>query len=288
MKDLEDLILHPATRRQLADFTAAPSHAVLLVGPTGSGKQTLAASLSATVLKLPPGGFASYPYKVIITAEAGKSIGIEAVRQLEHFLSLKVPGQAGHNRAVIINNAQLLSLEAQNALLKTLEEPPRGTFIILTLNNEQAVLPTIRSRAQSIIVKRPERAAVADHFQRHNFDAQAIDQAYAISGGLPGLMHALLEETDHPLKLATERARQLLSQSAYERLLTIDELAKQRQLALDTTFILQQMAHVSLQTSSPAAAAKWQAVLKASYQAAEALASSAQPKLVLTNLALSF
>lgn len=288
MKDIRELVLHPATRRQLADFTAAPPHAVLLVGPAGSGKQTLAASLSATILQLSAKGFADYPYKITIVSEDGKAIGIDAVRQLEHFLSLKVPGQGAHNRAVIIDNAQLLSLEAQNALLKTLEEPPLGTFIILTLDNEQAVLPTIRSRAPAITVMRPERGALETHFRSRSFDTPAIDQAYAISGGLPGLMHALLEETDHPLKLATERARQLLSQSTYERLLTIDELAKQRQLALDTMFILQQMAHVSLRTATPVTAAKWQAVLRASYQAAEALAANAQPKLALTNLALSF
>ncbi len=288
MNDLSELILHPTTRRRLEDFTAAPPHALLLVGPTGSGKQTLAASLSAVILELTAKGFADYPYKIAITAEDGKSIGIDAVRQLEHFLSLKVPGRTGHNRSVIIDNAQLLSIEAQNALLKVLEEPPPGTFIILTLSSEQAVLPTIRSRAPSITVMRPERTALETHFRARNFDNKAIGQAFAISGGLPGLMHALLEETDHPLMLATEKARQLLSQSAFERLLTVDELSKQRQLAIDTAFILQQMAHVSLQTASGNAAAKWQAVLQAAYDAAEALAASAQPKLALTNLALSF
>lgn len=288
MKYLSELILHPTTRRKLENLIDAPPHAIMLVGPTGSGKQTLAASLSAAVLKLPSGEFTDYPYKIIITAEDGKSIGIDAVRQLEHFLSLKVPGRPGHNRAVIIDNAQHLSIEAQNALLKTLEEPPRGTFIILTLSNEQAVLPTIRSRAPSVTILRPERTALETRFQGHDFDAKAIEQAYAISGGLPGLMHALLEETDHPLKLATERARQLLSQSSFERLLTIDELAKQRQLAIDTAFILQQMAHVSLQTATGEAAVKWRTVLQAGYEAAEALSANAQPKLVLTNLALSF
>lgn len=287
MKALSELILHPATRRRLESFIAAPPHAVMLVGPGGSGKQALAASLSTAILELPAGGFADYPYKSVITAEDGKSIGIDAVRQMERFLSLKVPGRSVHNRAVIINNAQLLSVEAQNALLKVLEEPPKGTFIILTLGSEQAVLPTIRSRAPTITVKRPDRAALETYFQSHNFDDRAIKQAYAISGGLPGLMHALLEETDHPLKSATERARQLLSQPAYERLLAVDELAKQRQLAIDTAFILQQMAHVSLQTATEETASKWQTVLKASYEAAEALSANAQPKLVLTRLALS-
>ena len=285
---MKELVLHPVTRQQLADFTAAPSHALLLAGPPGSGKRTLATSLSETILELPAHSLADYPYKMIIASEDGKAIGIESVRELEHFLSLKVPGRAAHNRAVIIEDAHLLSTEAQNALLKTLEEPPRGTLIVLTANSEQSLLPTIRSRAQAIPVKRPERAAVEAYFQAQNFDDKAIKQAYAISGGLTGLMRALLEQTEHPLLLATQRARQLLSQSAYERLLAVDELSKQRPLALDTMFILQQMAHVSLQSATGEAAVKWQAVQGASYRAAEALAASAQPKLALTNLMLSF
>jgi len=285
---MKDLVLHPVTRRQLEDFVGAPSHAVLLVGPAGSGKQALAANLSETVLNLPAGGFTDYPYKIIIASDDGKAIGIEAVRTLEHFLSLKVPSSTAHNRAVIIANANLLSTEAQNALLKTLEEPPQGTLVILTAGNEQALLPTIRSRAQSISVKRPDQAAIEAYFRERSFEEPAIKQAYAISGGLTGLMHALLEQTDHPLLLATQRARQLLSQSAYERLLAVDELSKERSLAIGTTFILQQMAHVSLQSATGAAAIKWQAVLNASYQAAEALAANAQPKLALTNLMLSF
>ena len=288
---MNDLVLHPVTRQQLDDFVGAPAHAVILNGPAGSGKQTLAIHLSTMVLGLPLAGFTDYPYKMIVVSDEGKAIGIEAVREIERFLSLKVPdnGQAAsHNRAIIIQDAHLLSTEAQNALLKTLEEPPSGTFIILTADSEQALLPTIRSRAQSISVKRPEQALVEAYFKSKDFGDQAVRQTYAVSGGLPGLMQALLEQTDHPLVQATEQARKLLSQATYERLLSVDELSKQRQLALDTMFILQQMARVSLQTAAGPAAVKWQAVLTASYRAAEALAASAQPKLVLTNLMLSF
>ena len=286
---MNELLLHPATQLRLTDFAAAPAHAVLLIGPAGSGKHSLATGLSEQVLELAPRGLANYPYKMIIAADEGKAaIGIEAVRELEHFLSLKVPGRAAHNRAVIIEDAQLLTAEAQNALLKTLEEPPEGTFIVMTVNNEHALLPTIRSRTQTIAVKRPERTATEAHFQAQNFEPKAVQQAYAISGGLPGLMQALLEEADHPLVLATQRARELLSQPAYERLLAVDELARQRPLALDVAFILQQMARVSLQTATGQSAAKWQGILNAGYQAAEALTNSAQPKLALTSLMLSF
>jgi hypothetical protein len=287
---VKDLVLHTITRRQLEDFAKMPAHAVLLTGPAGSGKQTLASRLSEAAIGLPDGSFSDYPYKIVVASDEGKAIGIETIREIERFLSLKVPGadKSEHNRAVIVENAHLLSTEAQNALLKTLEEPPSGTFIILTANSEQALLPTIRSRAQSISVKRPQQSLVEAHFQARGFSPKDIKQAYAVSGGLPGLMQALLEQSDHPLAQATERARQLLSQPAYERLLAVDDLSKQRQLALDTMFILQQMARVSLQTATGQAAVKWQAVLTASYQTAEALNMSAQPKLALTNLMLSF
>jgi ribose 1,5-bisphosphokinase PhnN len=284
---MKDLALHRLTRQQLEQFAKMPSHAVVLVGPTGSGKRTLAIKLAEQVLKLPDASFADHPYGLIIASEDGKAIGIEAVRQLEQFLALKVPSHAIFDRAIIIEDAHLLTLEAQNALLKTLEEPPVGTILVLTVTHQQAVLPTIRSRMQSIAVGRLERDELMAYFDSQDFDQKTVQQAYAISGGLPGLMYALLHETDHPLMEATIRARQLLSQSTYERLLVVDELAKQRQLAIDIVFILQQMAHVSLQTASGPASRKWQTVLETSYHTREALTTSAQPKLALTDLMLN-
>jgi len=100
-------------------------------------------------------------------------------------------------------------------------------------------------------------------------------------------MHALLYESEHPLLLATDHARRLLSQSAYERLTMVDELAKQKMLAIDICAILQHMAHLSLQTASGPVAKRWESVLKAAYEAGESLSVSAQPKLVLTKLMLS-
>ncbi|MEK7600026.1 MAG: AAA family ATPase [Patescibacteria group bacterium] len=284
---MKGLVLHPLTRQQLEGVVVAPSHATVLIGPTGSGKQTLATKLAESILGLTPEGLNDYPYKMIIRSEEGKAIGIEAVRQLEHFLSLKVPTNTEHNRVIIIEDAHQLTTEAQNALLKTLEEPPKGTIIIMSASHEQSLLPTIRSRAQAINVKRPDQESILTYFADRNFGQADIKQAYAISAGLVGLMDSLLEEEEHPLTLATAKARQLLSQSAYERLLNVDELAKNRELAINTVAILQQMAHVSLQSASGKAALKWQSILSASYKCAEDLSMSGQPKLALTELMLN-
>lgn len=283
---MKQLLTNQYTQRLLDAYASAPAHALLLTGPTGSGKRSLAQHLAEQALNLSQGAFDDYAYGLSITPEKeGGSIGIEAIRNLEQFLALRVPRDVPLNRGAIIEQADNLTIEAQNALLKTLEEPPEGTVLILTASHQKALLPTIISRVQTIVVQRPEKEKVFGHFSEA-FPEASIDQIYAISAGLPGLMHSLLEEEEHPLLKATGVARALLQQATYERLLQIDELVKDKGLASDTVYILQQMAHVSLQSATGATAKKWRAVLTASYEASEALRGNAQPKLVLTNLML--
>ena len=74
------------------------------------------------------------------------SIGIEEVRQIQHFLSRK-PIQSESN-TVIVHQAHLLTVPAQNALLKTLEEPPGNSLIYLVTDFPDQLLPTVLSRVQ--------------------------------------------------------------------------------------------------------------------------------------------
>lgn len=81
---------------------------------------------------------------VLFIQPEGKSIGIDKIRELKEWLSLK-PSKGTRKTAVIFEAAEM-TIEAQNSLLKTLEEPPLSTFIILTAQNKQGLLPTIVSR----------------------------------------------------------------------------------------------------------------------------------------------
>lgn len=284
---MNDLLLHPHTQIQLDSYLSNPSHAITIVAPAGSGKHTIAESIAAKLLNVDIDRLLSHPYYKLINSIDGKAISIESIRELEHFLSLKVPNNASVHRVIIIEDAETLTIEAQNAFLKTLEEPPQGTIFVLTATHEQALLPTIRSRSPRLMITRPEYSALKAYFDKQFSQTDEVNQALLISGGLPGLTSALLSQnSDHPLLPATEVARQLLGATKYQRLLRVDELVKDKPLCLNTLFILQQMAHLSLLTANSSSSKRWLNILKSSYQAQTALLANNQAKLVLTNLML--
>lgn len=86
------------------------------------------------------------------TEESSKSsIGIKEIREIQKNILLK-PMQ-GSKKAIIISDAHLLTVEAQNALLKLLEEPPLDTLILLIVSGKDILLPTIISRCKVIQLK---------------------------------------------------------------------------------------------------------------------------------------
>jgi DNA polymerase III delta prime subunit len=85
--------------------------------------------------------------------KSGLSIGIDQIKQLQKTLYLKPMN--GTKKAIIISDAHLLTTEAQNALLKVLEEPPEHTLFLLLAENKETLLPTILSRCLIIEINVP-------------------------------------------------------------------------------------------------------------------------------------
>lgn len=100
--------------------------------------------------------------RTFIIPEKETSLGIEIIKKLQGKAMLK-PFK-GENKAVIISKSELLTIPAQNALLKLLEEPPRNTYIFLLSTNMEVFLPTIISRCQ--VIKVDEQPILADN-ERH-------------------------------------------------------------------------------------------------------------------------
>ncbi|HEX8182300.1 MAG TPA: hypothetical protein VF575_01730 [Candidatus Saccharimonadales bacterium] len=270
-----------------------PSHALLISGTSGSGKASVAQYITAGMLGLSsdtPDAIAKHQYIRIIRPIDNKAIPIETVRSLQHFLHLTIPGKVvqSFSRAVIIEDAQFLTIEAQNSLLKTLEEPPRDTVIIMTASSIDSLLPTIQSRVRELAVLPPAADTLTEYFSSHGHKSSDIQRAMMLSGELPGLTAALLaEDTAHPLVVATTHARGILQSKTYQRLLLVDGLSKQRQLCLDILYVLGQMSRTAIRrTSDPKAIQRWRTVMQATYDATEQLQYNTQTKLVLTNLML--
>jgi DNA polymerase-3 subunit delta' len=287
---IEQPVLHPKTAEQVKAFVASPAHAVLLVGPSGGGKTYLAQIIASQVLGISLPKLAEHPYYSFVEG-SGTSIGIEAVRNLQKFLQLKTLGnERTIRRAIIVEHAHLLTIEAQNAFLKLLEEPPADTLMVLTADNQRALLPTILSRVQAIAVHTPSEEAVKEFFKSQG-TATELSQAFFLSGGLPGLMGALLNKDDtHPLAGGVASAKAILGQKTFERLAMVEGLSKQKEQA---GHVLEALAHIA-QTGIDGATAKgdhaklkqWHHILKVTHEAQEALRINANTKLTLTNLML--
>lgn len=286
-----NLVLHPGAAAQLQTLINNPSHAVLLAAPSGSGKMSVAKHVVAQVLQIEPEKVLNHQYIKIITPKEKSTISIDDVRQLQKFLQLRTTGTSNMRRAVIIEQAEGLTQEAQNALLKILEEPPADTMLLLTASHLQALLPTIRSRVRLINLTSPAKDDLRQHFSQQGHSDENIAKAYFLSGGLPGLMQALLDgDSDHPLAASVIQAKQLLQQSTLEKMAAADRLSKQKDEAYNVIDAMQRIANAALDQAvskgNDTATTQWHRVQKQSFLAKEALRKNASAKLVLTKLLL--
>lgn len=125
------------------------SHAYIFSGQEMTGKRTFALELANQINQTH--GDSIHPDFFVVdstSSESGESIPIEKIREAKNFLSLSA--YRGPYKFVIIDDADKMTVEAQNAFLKILEEPSESAIIILVTAYPEVLLPTISSRCQEI------------------------------------------------------------------------------------------------------------------------------------------
>lgn len=168
--------------------------AYLFIGPESVGKFTAALEFAKKIIGEKDAVNADL---VVIAPEIEEKKGIikkldikiETIRELQHKLSLTSVG--GRYKAVIIDNAEKLNKAAQNALLKTLEEPQERVVLILVAQNENKILPTIASRCQKIRFGLASKEEIAGIIPSGNKNLQMIT---FWSLGRPGIALSLVQD----------------------------------------------------------------------------------------------
>lgn len=189
--------------------SALLSHAYIFSGQEMIGKRTFAVELADFFRGEDRGGL--NPNLFFLdqsSSESGATITIDEVRRAKNFLSLSP--YSGSHKFAIIDNAHLMTDDAQNALLKILEEPSASSVLILISSNSDALLPTIKSRCQEIKFPPHSQKTVDEFLSGHKINQAQADFLSKFSNGRIGLVKTILDNGGlNDLKKSVEELAEL-------------------------------------------------------------------------------
>ena len=220
-------------------------HATLLSGPSGVGKTLIANEVARLLLCDSPadgpdacGGCKScglidrqaHPDLLTVGVQEGKKrIAVSTIRELRGLLDY--PPHRARARAVVFEQAELMSIEAQNALLKTLEEPSKSNYLLLTTAHSSRLLPTVRSRCSELHLSPLPGPTVVELLREAmpDIDERRIKLAASLSAGSLTAARSLAEADLIELGETVERLdRGIEAESVPDVLVLAEELASDR------------------------------------------------------------
>lgn len=199
------------------------SHAYILEAPQGAGKKMLALRIAASLAyretdseqertakcrRILDG--ASPDVRILRPEEGKKSIGVAAVRDFMASVYLS-PSELGF-QMYVLDEADKITPQAQNALLKVIEEPWRGVYIFLLCENSMSLLATVRSRAQKVVLETFDESELSAYARETGLpgaeDAERLGFAVRAAHGAIGRLRRLLEngETEYTAYLTAKKA----------------------------------------------------------------------------------
>ena len=154
------------------------SHSYIFNGIKGIGKYTFAKDFAKCILE------DSMMQDCYELGPDGKSIKVAQIRELQNVINIKPT--FSKKSVYIIDDADLMTIEAQNSLLKTLEEPPEYAVIILIVHNERSILSTVKSRCVNIKFNKLSDKDIKKYFLKNdlNFEDKNINVFKVLDGSL--------------------------------------------------------------------------------------------------------
>ena len=199
--------------RHMENIRCLP-HAVLLTGPSGIGKFMVASVLGAALLCKSPESrpcgscqsclqmsHTTHPDLLVINPD-GANIKIEQIRKMQHEVALAPYVSA--RRVCIINEAELMTVQAANSLLKVLEEPVGDLVFILISSNRLMLLPTIISRCMTVAFQPLPPTVLTQALNDKGFSPEQSEVAARLSGGRMGKALSFLEPDGFAMRNQTK------------------------------------------------------------------------------------
>ncbi len=228
---MSEIILHPSSKLKIEAAQKQLPHALLLSGVKGVGLLTIAQHIASSQIN---------SSVTVISPDEKGTISIDTVRNLYTQTRTK------HEKLqiIIVDDADSMRHEAQNAFLKLLEEPSSQTAFILTSHVPSMLLPTINSRLQEIALQPITKKQTEDFLTEMEINNEKIRaQIQFIAPGLPAEICRLHQDQAYfETQAETARnARKLLSANNYEKIILIQKYSSDRAKTLE---LLQQAMHI--------------------------------------------
>lgn len=187
------------------------NHAYLFSGPEMIGKRTFALELAHQL-----GENSDIIYLDPADSESGKTISIAEIRKIKNFMSFSP--FASKYKFAIINDAHLMTEEAQNALLKILEEPSSSSLLILITASPSLLLPTVASRCQEINFLPHSKQVIADILKNSKIPLAGNELLPELTAGKIGLIFDILKNNSFDeLKKSIEQLADLAKADLEEK-----------------------------------------------------------------------